>query len=236
MYSEKKRFSFSPINCRSNSAFTLIELLVVISIIAVLAGITFGISSAIKDSQARSRAKAEIAVLSQALDQFKLRNGDFPWTSSAYSSSNDSNAQSNGEELFQALAGWKYFKNEGGTVSFETKLTSDVPSRGPDTYVEAGKLSYAALTDLEDETIEDYNPPIEDQDTAAPEGFVFVDPWGQPYIYVYGKDPDSDWDNFGYVLYSKGADGEDLPPNEEGVITEAIRNDAVNADNIYVGE
>jgi prepilin-type N-terminal cleavage/methylation domain-containing protein len=138
MYFGKKLFSFSSFNRRSNSAFTLIEVLVVISIIAILAGITFGISSVVQDSQARSRAKAEIAILAQALEQFKSKNGDFPWTSSGYTSSSDSIVQSNGEELFLAMAGWKYFKRDS-TGTFETKLPEEVPNRGPESFVEASK-------------------------------------------------------------------------------------------------
>lgn len=235
MYSEKKRYSFSLLDHRSTSAFTLIELLVVISIIAILAGITFGISSAVQDSQARSRAKAEISILSQALDQFKSKNGDFPWTTSGYTSSDDSVTQNNGEELFLALAGWKHFK-KGATVTFDTKLPSDVPSRGPEAYIEPLKLTYAEVSDLRNGIIEEYNPPLENLNTVAPEGHVFVDPWGNPYVYVYQKEAGSGWDNFGYVLYSKGEDGKDLALGSDGVITDTIRNDTLNADNIYVGE
>lgn len=39
---------------------------------------------------------------------------------------------------------------------------------------------------------------------------VLVDPWGQPYRYIY-KVPAAGWTNPGYVLYSIGPDGRDAP-------------------------
>jgi len=73
MTSDTPQSVFSPRARSSNRGFTLIELLVVIAIIMVLAGITFGISRGVQNAQARTRAKAELAVLSQGIEQFKLR-------------------------------------------------------------------------------------------------------------------------------------------------------------------
>ncbi len=61
-------------------AFTLIELLTVIAIIAILAGITFGVIKGVNERAAIGQAKAELAVLSQALEAYKLQYGDYPWT------------------------------------------------------------------------------------------------------------------------------------------------------------
>ena len=61
---------------RSNHGFTLIELLMVIAVIMILAGITFGISRGVENAKRRSVAKAELTVIAQALEQFKLRHGD----------------------------------------------------------------------------------------------------------------------------------------------------------------
>jgi len=61
-------------------AFTLIELLTVIAIIAILAAITFGVVKGVNERAAIGQAKAELAVLSQALESYKQRYGDYPQT------------------------------------------------------------------------------------------------------------------------------------------------------------
>jgi len=62
----------------SNLAFTLIELLVVIAIIIVLAGLILAASSYVQKKGARSRAEAEIAAISAALENYKADNGAYP--------------------------------------------------------------------------------------------------------------------------------------------------------------
>ncbi len=58
--------------------FTLIELLVVVTIIAILAGLTLSTMGYVQKKGARSRAEAEVAALSAAIDAYKLDNGDYP--------------------------------------------------------------------------------------------------------------------------------------------------------------
>ena len=59
-------------------AFTLIELLVVIAIIAILAGLVLNTASYIQKKGATSRAEAEMAALTVALENYKADNGDYP--------------------------------------------------------------------------------------------------------------------------------------------------------------
>ena len=59
-------------------AFTIIELIVVISIILVLAGLVLATSSYVHNKGARSRAEAEIAAFSAALENYKADNGVYP--------------------------------------------------------------------------------------------------------------------------------------------------------------
>jgi prepilin-type N-terminal cleavage/methylation domain-containing protein len=61
-----------------NSAFTLIELLVVITIIAILAALVLQTAGYVQKKSARSRAEAEIAALSAALEGYKADMGDYP--------------------------------------------------------------------------------------------------------------------------------------------------------------
>ena len=58
--------------------FTLIELLVVITVIGILAGLVLQAAGYAQKKGARSRAEAEIAALSAALENYKSDNGDYP--------------------------------------------------------------------------------------------------------------------------------------------------------------
>lgn len=62
----------------STTGFTVVELLVVMAIILVLAGLVLGTSSYVHNKAARSRAEAEIAALSAALENYKADNGVYP--------------------------------------------------------------------------------------------------------------------------------------------------------------
>jgi type II secretion system protein G len=59
-------------------AFTLIELLVVVAIIAILAGLTLSTMGYINRKGAESRAQAEVAALSAAIDSYKVDFGAYP--------------------------------------------------------------------------------------------------------------------------------------------------------------
>ena len=64
--------------------FTLIELLVVITVIGVLAGLVLQTAGYAQKKAARSRAEAEIAALSAALENYKSDRGDYPkWTNTS---------------------------------------------------------------------------------------------------------------------------------------------------------
>ena len=78
------RFSNTPLLFRSNGnstgqhGFTLIELLVVITVIAILAGLVLQTAGYVQKKAARSRAEAEIAALSAALESYKADTGIYP--------------------------------------------------------------------------------------------------------------------------------------------------------------
>lgn len=60
------------------SGFTIIELLVVMAIIVTLAGLTLSTVGYVQNKGARSRAEAEIAAISAALENYKADNGIYP--------------------------------------------------------------------------------------------------------------------------------------------------------------
>ncbi|PYK30647.1 MAG: hypothetical protein DME57_06260 [Verrucomicrobia bacterium] len=58
--------------------FTIIELLIVIAIIIILAGLIMSTVGYVQKKGARSRAEAEIAAISAALESYKADNGIYP--------------------------------------------------------------------------------------------------------------------------------------------------------------
>jgi general secretion pathway protein G len=63
---------------RGEASFTIIELLVVIAIIIILAGLILSTAGYVQKKGARSRAEAEIAAMSAALESYKADNGIYP--------------------------------------------------------------------------------------------------------------------------------------------------------------
>lgn len=61
-----------------NTAFTLIELLVVVTVIALLASLTLSAVSGVNQKANRDRTRAEIAAISNALEQYKSINDTYP--------------------------------------------------------------------------------------------------------------------------------------------------------------
>lgn len=108
----------SPIPARRRDAFTLIELLVVITIIAILAALTLSTMGYVQKKGARSRAEAEVAALSAAIDSYKLDVGDYPLMDVADSTSLSNVTTTN---LYKALCptggGKIYFEPSAGMVT-----------------------------------------------------------------------------------------------------------------------
>ena len=63
---------------RATRAFTLVELLVVISVIAILAALTFPAVRAAKFSMLRARAKSELVGLQTAIENYRDKLGYYP--------------------------------------------------------------------------------------------------------------------------------------------------------------
>jgi general secretion pathway protein G len=63
---------------RATGAFTVIELLITITLILVLAGVILATSGYVQTKARRSRAEAEIAAISAALENYRADNGTYP--------------------------------------------------------------------------------------------------------------------------------------------------------------
>ncbi len=190
----------------------------VIAVIMVLAGITFGISRGVQNAQARAAAKAELAVIAQALEGFKSTYGDYPWVTG------DPTTPANAEKLLLALTGFAILERDStsGNVTLE-EVNSDGARKS---FLDPTKLSLS----------QDFGNPT---NAAALAGIYFTDPWGNPYAYVYAKSSTTaTWENFGYVLFSEGADSNSSLGSiaTDGIIDQDHREADANIDNIYTGE
>jgi type II secretory pathway pseudopilin PulG len=95
---------------RRYNAFTILELLVVITIIIVLAGLILSTVGYVQKKGARSRAEAEIAAISAALESYKADNGIYPTSANtnalnARTNVNPSGYQTACFDLYTALTG-----------------------------------------------------------------------------------------------------------------------------------
>jgi len=62
----------------SQAGFTLVELIIVIAVIGILASLVLSVAGFIQYKGAVSRAEAEIAALSAALESYKADHGEYP--------------------------------------------------------------------------------------------------------------------------------------------------------------
>ena len=169
--------------CERQQGFTLVELLMVITAILILAGITFGVSRGVQNAQARAKAKAELATISQAIEQFKSRYGDYPWHQGGGGSSTDNNKM-----LLYALTG-------------RMVLADPTPTNNT-TEIAAIVITDQAQIDKNPKFLDDSKFSTTQIDQLSTN---LLDPWGNPYIYWYKWDdrPEA-WDVFGFHLYSTG--------------------------------
>ena len=192
-------------NNRCLAGYSLVEVLLVLSVILILGGITFGTAAGVQSARMKSIAKAEIALISESLFRFKTLYGDYPITEGL---------ENNAITLSKSLLGWKTFQgNPAQMIDLE-----NVPPEGVTSFIELSKILYEGNVPISDEII--------------PSNVRFIDPWGNEYVYAY-KDS-KEWDNFSFVLYSKGPDGSDNKLEADGVLTKKFKNLEKNIDNIYL--
>jgi len=89
------------------AAFTIIELIVVIGVILVLAALVLATSSYVHNQGARSRAGAEIAAISAALENYKADNG-------VYVSASTNDPRTQGDPAAYQAASLTLYENLSG--------------------------------------------------------------------------------------------------------------------------
>jgi prepilin-type N-terminal cleavage/methylation domain-containing protein len=188
------------------AAFTLIELMAVITIIVLLAALVVGAMGFVNERQAKEKAKVQMALLSKALEEYKLDMGGYPGTKSAsggyYGGANADGTNGDfSKVLYTALF-------------YEGYELSTNPNRADPDKVKAPKI---------------YGPELDPTNSkqgwttgagsTPPANLNITDPWGNNYRYRVGasaQNPDFD-------LWSMGKDGKSNPDNAS---------DTVNRDDI----
>jgi prepilin-type N-terminal cleavage/methylation domain-containing protein len=182
---------------KGEAAFTLIELMAVITIIVILAGLVVGGLGFVTERQAKEKAKVQMALISKALEDYKLDMGTYPATVDKTSATKTSGT-STSSILYNALfyEGFEYAKN---------------PNRADTTPPKATKIYLADLDPLT--TKQGW---VITQTTGDPKtSLVITDPWGNEYCYrtalkVDGK-PNAATQNPDFDLWSMGKDSASVP-------------------------
>ncbi len=189
---------------KGKAAFTLIELMAVITIIVILAGLVVGGLGFVSERQAKEKAKVQIALLSKAIEEYKLDMGKYPG-----SAENTPAAGTISAELYDRLffQGYEYAGNSArADTPADPKATKIYLSELDPTSTKQGWVT--AIT------------------TGTPKtGQKILDPWGKEYYYRKGTNamnPDFD-------LWSAGKDGKTRTGTAASDMTHAdMRDDIKN--------
>ena len=143
------------------AAFTVVELLIVMAIILVLAGLILATSGYVQKKGQRSRAEAEIAAMSAALENYKADNGIYPRDATSSDRANPTATLSN--EAYTSASRFLYEQLYGATNGART------PGASAKTY-------FTFKPNM-------LNPPPPSTDPVT----SIRDPFGNPYGYSTAK-------------------------------------------------
>jgi len=224
-------------------AFTLIELLTVIAIIGILSAITFGVVKGVGEHGKITRATAELASLTTALESYRQYYGDYPWVGSDANddqidpNENDFNPLPNDRayDFFRALNGRYNPRKE--VLKRQINLSGATKEKYSRSFIQARDFSLERNDPTQDKPIGMMNLPIPDESPAEDDpdfSNALLDPWGHRYLYYY-RDQSSPaaatlWKEPSYLLYSAGPDGLASAPASNGTRPAGT---GIDADNIY---
>jgi prepilin-type N-terminal cleavage/methylation domain-containing protein len=194
-------------------AFTLIELMAVITIIVILAGLVVGGLGYVNERQARSKAQVQIALLSKALEEYKLDMGQYPGDAINTGAAGTGITQ----QLYTALfyEGYDYSTKKPPPDRWEKTVGS----------VTVPKSTKIYLPDLDPRTSKQgwVNPATGATPPATLPAPFIQDPWGKEYRYRKGTsamNPDFD-------LWSTGKNGLSRTGNTPTDLKHADNNDDI---------
>jgi len=179
-------------NPGNKSAFTLVETVVVMTIVMILAALVVGSMGYVQGKQAREQAKAQIALLSKAIEEYRMDMGAYPGDPIPGSNTEyyggDSADTASGENLSNVLYRTLFFEGwdlaENGNSDSNTARKIYVSQLDPRDNKQGWVTRLAT-------------------NAAVPPDLEILDPWGKPYRYRRGtnaRNPDFD-------LWSVGKDG-----------------------------
>jgi general secretion pathway protein G len=111
----------------SRAAFTILEILIVIGIILILAGFVLAISGFVQEKGKRSRAEAEIAAISAALESYKADNGIYPRDNPGNQFTDNLDARSSTDPTNYRNASFYLFTQLSGLDAGQNPLTGAKP-------------------------------------------------------------------------------------------------------------
>lgn len=221
--------------------FSLVELLTAIAVLAILFTIAIGTVRGAKEIGKIGQARAELAALVTALEEFKRLYGDYPQLGEfgqAPATPTGVNANlPNGSGPGVSTAQAKLFNCLTGVFGARAFTNSDRlngPNLLPPQFADAKKYINGTLTNQFLVPVSNNpNPP-----SKAEQNVSILDPWGRRYLYYYknARNPNQ-WQATGYVLYSAGrlvaANGAQTAPITVNTGLMLATQSAEMADNIY---
>lgn len=179
---------------QKHRAFTLIELMAVVTIIVILAGLVVGGLGFVTERQAKEKAKVQIALLSKAIEEYKLDMGRYPGDAINTGIAGTGMTNQLYAELF--YEGYDYNRQANPPATWEKTVSG----------VKVPKSTKIYLPDLDPISSRQgwvTKPASGNIPPAALSTPFIADPWGNPYRYRKGRDAQ----NPDFDLWSAGKDG-----------------------------
>lgn len=210
---------------QSARGFTLVEIMVVMAVIAILAAIALAVQDGLRERGLRTKAQGQLADLAQALEQYRILYGDYPWVPGGDDGS---------RALYAALIG-------------QTTPKGDQFRDGPNGPIRKRQH----FIDIFNYTVGDENGALTAPPKTIGEGVDmqtldadfarhhFLDPWGRPYRYAYKSRSDNGaaWKHPGFILLSDGGDGKPpMPLPANGWLPANYRDQPGAADDLILNQ
>lgn len=167
---------------RSREGFTLVEIIVVMAVLAILTAIVLRTQDGVRERALISRANGELVMLSQVLEDYRSRYGDYPWLRGG---------QSGERILWEAVSGQRL--PDGSLINPQSRKSW------------LGELAGFQFGDSTGEVID----ALPGDEALAGADILILDPWNQPYQYHYRASSSSSdpWEPTGFILLSLGPSG-----------------------------